>query len=75
MSAKASQWSGGTGPAAAELGVTRAALLAAIYGGKLTPPQKSARGDYVWTAADLDRARQALATDRRLKAYREVQTA
>jgi len=56
-----------TRSAAAAIGATVAQIMAAIYAGKLTPPAKDESGDYVWSDEDLERARQALATDRRRK--------
>jgi hypothetical protein len=56
-----------TRQAAKFLGVSYWRLVAQIRGDKLDPPVKDASGDFVWSDADLARARQALATDRRRK--------
>lgn len=47
------------------LGTTYYKLIEAIRGGRLQAPVKDESGDYWWTDEDLERARQALATDRR----------
>jgi hypothetical protein len=54
-----------TPAAARELGVTVYRLHSLIRGGKLPPPQKDTSGDFIWTDADVDRARRALTLDRR----------
>lgn len=56
-----------TRSAALAIGATVAQLRGAISNGKLDPPEKDASGDYLWTDEDLDRARAALAVDRRRK--------
>jgi hypothetical protein len=52
------------------LAITYAQLTAAIHNGKLVPPEKDVSGDYRWLPADVERARKAIFTDRRLKANR-----
>jgi hypothetical protein len=54
-------------PVAARLvGATYWRLVTAMRGGKITPlPAKDSSGDFIWTEADLERARQALAIDLR----------
>ena len=60
-----------TAVAAQILGVSYHQTIGLIRYAKLTPlPERDSSGDYWWTADDLERARQALATDRRLKAHR-----
>ena len=56
-----------TKSAAARLGATVEQLLACIYHGKLAPPGKDESGDYIWFDSDIERARAALAVDRRRK--------
>ncbi len=52
-------------PAAAKLlGITYSTLCNLIRTDRLKPPAKDSSGDYVWSAEDLDRARQALAMRR-----------
>ena len=59
--------------AARELGVTREKLTGLLRRGRIEPPEKDISGDYWWSDADLERARQALAVDLRRKgARREV---
>jgi hypothetical protein len=50
---------------AAGMGYDR--LMGLIRSGRLDPPVKDSSGDYVWTPADLERARQAGKVDRRRK--------
>jgi hypothetical protein len=57
-----------TPAAARELNVPYHSLINLIRYGKITPPERDTSGDYVWTDADLARARQALAAARRKKA-------
>jgi hypothetical protein len=40
--------------------------------GRLRPPHKNGSGDFVWYAADLDRARKALAEHRADRAARQA---
>jgi hypothetical protein len=47
--------------AARELGITYTKLIGLIRYGRLEPPGRDTSGDYVWTDADLERARQLLA--------------
>ncbi len=51
--------------AARELGVPATRLYSLLRNGKFRPPEKGPGGDYLWTAADLSRARKALAAGRR----------
>lgn len=53
--------------AARELGVPYYRLIGLLRSEKLQPPQKDSSGDYVWTDADLEAARQAMAIDYRRK--------
>ena len=57
-----------TTEAARLVGTTPNNLLAAIRNGRLAAPAKNASGAYWWTDADVERARAALAIDRRRKA-------
>jgi hypothetical protein len=53
-------------PAAAdELGVGYYRLIGLLRARRIKRPEKDSSGDYVWTEEDLERARQALVTDRR----------
>jgi hypothetical protein len=56
--------------AARQLGITYYRLISLLRSQKLTPPQKDSSGDYLWSAADLEAARQALLVDRRRKGVR-----
>jgi hypothetical protein len=47
--------------AAQELGITYWQLIGLLRSGRLTPPGRDTSGDYVWTDADLTRARKAMA--------------
>ncbi len=47
--------------AARELGISYTNLHNLIRYGKLTPPGRDSSGHFVWTDADLERARVALA--------------
>jgi hypothetical protein len=51
--------------AARELGVPYYTLIGLLRYGKIEPPGRDSSGDYLWTDADLVRARQALAAGRR----------
>jgi hypothetical protein len=51
--------------AARHLGVTYHRLIGLIRFSKIDPPQRDSSGDYVWSPADLKRAREALAARRR----------
>jgi DNA-binding transcriptional MerR regulator len=51
--------------AARELGITYHRLMGLLRHGKIAPPDRDSSGDYLWTDADLDRARQALAAAQR----------
>jgi hypothetical protein len=47
-------------------GVTYYKLISALRSGKISPPPaKDCSGDFAWTEADVERARQALARDLR----------
>jgi hypothetical protein len=54
-----------TPAAARELGVSYETLYGLLRYDKMAPPGRDTSGDYVWTDADLDRARRALAQSRR----------
>jgi hypothetical protein len=54
--------------AARELGVTYHQLIGLLRFSKIDPPPRDSSGDYVWSDADLERARRALAVLRRPKA-------
>jgi len=45
---------------ARQLGVPYWRLFDLLRSGLLTPPEKDTSGDYVWTDADIERARAAL---------------
>jgi hypothetical protein len=47
------------------LGTTYHRLMGLIRFGKIDPPGRDSSGDYIWTEADIDRARQALAAGAR----------
>jgi hypothetical protein len=47
------------------LGISYYALFEMLRGQHLKPPEKDSSGDYVWTDADVERARQALVIRRR----------
>jgi hypothetical protein len=55
-----------TTAAARQLGINYTRLINLIRYGKLDPPGKDSSGDYVWTQADMERARLALAERGRL---------
>jgi hypothetical protein len=59
-----------TPQAARELGMTVTRLRSMIQNEKIEPPAKDTSGDFVWTAQDLERARQAALTDRRRREHR-----
>jgi hypothetical protein len=61
-----------TAAAAAALNTTYHRLIGLVRFGKIEPPPKDSSGDYLWDADDLERARQALAIDRRRKEYRQA---
>jgi hypothetical protein len=63
-----------TRSAARAIGATAPQIMSAIYSGKLLPPGKDESGDYQWFPHDLERAKAALAIDRR-KHRPEVQPA
>jgi DNA-binding transcriptional MerR regulator len=44
-----------------QLGISYYNLFELIRSKRLTPPEKDSSGDYVWTPADIERAREALA--------------
>jgi hypothetical protein len=54
--------------AAKQLGVPVYKLASLIRFQKITPPEKDTSGDYIWAAADIERARAALAQGRSRKA-------
>jgi hypothetical protein len=47
--------------AARQLGTTYHRVMGLIRFGKIPTPERDSSGDYLWTAEDLERARQALA--------------
>jgi len=47
--------------AARELGITYWRLISLLRCGKIDPPTKDTSGDFIWTDADMRRARQAIA--------------
>jgi hypothetical protein len=51
--------------AAKQLGVSYHQLIGLLRFGKIDPPDRDSSGDYLWSQADLDRAREALAKLRR----------
>lgn len=53
--------------AARELGISYYQLFGLLRSDKLPPPEKDSSGDYVWTDADMEAARKALAIDLRGK--------
>ena len=53
--------------AARELGVGYFQLYDLLRFGKIDPPARDSSGDFIWTDADLERARNALASVRRAK--------
>jgi len=53
--------------AARELGKTYHQLIGLIRFNKIDPPARDSSGDYVWTDADMERARRALAKIRQLR--------
>ncbi len=57
---------------AADLGVIAATVCQMIMRGKIPEPGRNRLGHYEWTEADLQRARQALAADRRRKEYKHL---
>jgi hypothetical protein len=56
-----------TAVAVRELGTTYHRLMGLIRFGKIEPPQRDSSGDYLWSDADLSRAREALKVDLRRK--------
>jgi hypothetical protein len=50
-----------TPTAARQLAISYHRLIGLIRYGKIDPPGKDSSGDYVWTEADVERARRALA--------------
>jgi hypothetical protein len=51
--------------AARELGLTYTQLVGLIRYGHIAPPGRDSSNDFVWTDADMDRARAALAARRK----------
>jgi len=56
-----------TPAAARELGIRYDLLIGLMRYEKLDPPGRDSSGHFVWTDADMDRARQALASHRACK--------
>jgi hypothetical protein len=54
-----------TRQASRKLGVSYWRLIGMLRSDKFQPPKKDASGDFVWSTADLDRNRVALADGRR----------
>jgi hypothetical protein len=54
--------------AAREIGISQGHLHYLIRATKVSPPGRDTSGDYLWTDADIERAREALKIDRRRKA-------
>jgi hypothetical protein len=54
--------------AAKRLGVPYHRLIGLLRADRIEPPAKDSSGDYVWSAADIERAREALQTGGRRKA-------
>jgi hypothetical protein len=61
-----------TRDAAKLLGCRYFQLIYAINTERLTPPAKDSSGDYVWTDADIERARAALAAWKQKRATASV---
>jgi hypothetical protein len=57
-----------TSEVARELGVPYWKLFRLVQEGKILRPSKDGSGDMVWTAADIERARNAVKLDGRRKA-------
>jgi hypothetical protein len=53
-----------TSAVARQLGIPYYVLFDLIRHGRMEPPEKDSSGDYVWTAADVERARQAMSLRR-----------
>jgi hypothetical protein len=53
--------------AARQLGIPYWRLFDLIRSGLIPAPEKDSSGDYIWTADDVERARDALATRQRRK--------
>jgi hypothetical protein len=53
--------------AARELGVPYYVLTGLLRYGKIDPPGRDSSGDFLWTDADIERARQILADRRQRK--------
>jgi hypothetical protein len=61
-----------TATVARQLNVNYQTLFGHIRRGKISPlPAKDSSGDFIWSPSDIERARVALATDRRRKAVEE----
>lgn len=56
-----------TSQVARQLGTPYHRIASALRAQKLSPPGKDFSGDFVWTEADVEALRQALAEDRRRK--------
>lgn len=59
-----------TAVAATILGVSYHRTIQLIRYGKIVPPERDSSGDYLWSEADLERARKALGIDLRRKEFR-----
>jgi hypothetical protein len=58
--------------AASLLGIAESHLHYLLRAKKIPPPARDDSGDFVWTDADLERARAALRIDRRRKEHRRA---
>ena len=61
-----------TRQAAAQLNEPFYVLRYLLTAGRISPPAKSDRGDLIWTAADIDRARRALGAMRNRRRRKAV---
>ncbi len=53
-----------------KLGVPLSRLRSLFATGRLAPLEKDSSGDYIWSEADIEAARKALAVDRRRRGQR-----
>jgi hypothetical protein len=56
--------------AALELDITQSHLHYLVRARKVKPPARDSSGDFLWSDADLEAARRALAIDRRRREHR-----
>jgi DNA-binding transcriptional MerR regulator len=64
-----------SGAVAQQLGIPYYTLFELMRGGHLQPPQKDSSGQYVWTEADVERARHAVAERKTRQEKRHAATA